>query len=100
MHCYHDGYSNDALIIGEKSSPSRPLWFKGSIFHRVIPQFMLQGGDFTRYDHALFNRLLCCRYIDVIWCSYRGNGTGGECIFEGGKFADENFVLRHTGPGL
>lgn len=66
------------LCTGEKGTGEKgvPLHYKGSIFHRIIPGFMLQGGDFTASD-----------------------GTGGESIF-GDKFADEPFVYNHMSEGL
>ena len=65
------------LCVGDKTDKNgKKLAYKNSIFHRVIPQFMMQGGDFTNF-----------------------NGTGGVSIY-GNKFADENFSKKHEKKGL
>lgn len=66
-----------ALCTGERGvgRQNKPLHFKSSTFHRIIPGFMIQGGDFTN-----------------------GNGTGGESIF-GQRFPDEDLSVPHAGPG-
>ena len=66
-----------ALCTGEKGKGKlgKPLHFKDSVFHRIIPGFMAQGGDFTNF-----------------------NGTGGESIY-GSKFKDEGFVFKHKNRG-
>ncbi|KAF8957381.1 putative cyclophilin [Flammula alnicola] len=73
---FDDVVPRTARNFRELATGQNGYGYAGSGFHRIIPNFMLQGGDFTKH-----------------------NGTGGKSIY-GEKFADENFQLKHTKPGI
>uniref|UniRef100_A0A8C9PYV2 Peptidyl-prolyl cis-trans isomerase n=1 Tax=Spermophilus dauricus TaxID=99837 RepID=A0A8C9PYV2_SPEDA len=73
---FADKVSKRAENFHALSSGEKIFDLKGFCFHRIIPGFMYQGGDFTHH-----------------------NGTGSKSIY-GEKFDDENFILKHTGPGI
>ncbi|KAJ4481294.1 cyclophilin [Lentinula aciculospora] len=74
---YDDIVPRTAKNFRELATGQYGFGYAGSTFHRILPKFMLQGGDFTAH-----------------------NGTGGHSIYGHGRFPDENFRCSHSEPGL
>ena len=79
------------FCTGEYRPDGLPVGFKGCGFHRVIKDFMIQGGDFVNVSP--YHRF-------GVPYSAQGDGTGRMSIYGPQGFADENFTLKHSGPGL
>ncbi|KAL7548392.1 hypothetical protein ACHAWF_013072 [Thalassiosira exigua] len=88
-----------ALCTGEKG-----FGYAGSAFHRVIPNFMCQAGDFTNHDgeseETSAGGIPVRRELTTNLRETMRSGTGGKSIYGEGPFKDENFKLKHTGPGI
>ena len=90
-----------ALCTGEKGVGKRgkPLHYKGSSFHRIIPNFMIQGSVYALFVSLFFSSVTSFCSLNCSGGDFTDhNGRGGESIY-GERFADENFKLKHTAPG-
>lgn len=91
------------FCTGENKKDGVPLGYKGANFHRVIKDFMIQGGDFVNVSviwtsmNDIFDWM--CWFSFLSFLLEQGDGTGVNSIY-GGSFLDENFVLKHDSPGL
>lgn len=82
------------FCTGELRKDGVPFGFKGANFHRIIKDFMIQGGDFVNVSQGRTSMDLV-NHLHIL----QGDGTGVMSIY-GGAFADENFTLKHDSPGL
>lgn len=109
------------FCTGEYRKDGIPLGYKGANFHRVIKDFMIQGGDFVNvrivchqsnktklFPHQYYYNIQHSNgrfssfvlILNVCASHLQGDGTGVISVYGGGTFADENFSLKHDSPGL